>query len=187
MSLGLPSETEVVRKHTTGFILYGVVIILLGLLSIAAPMLASIAVAIMLGWLLLFGGASGLAATFSEGRHAHGFGWHLLISVVYVFAGLSLLISPVAGVVTLTIVLAAYLLAGGVVRIIMSFGYRRAAPGAWFWVLLSGIIDIVLAFIIMSGMPGTATWVLGLLVGINLLMMGFSIVMVTLAVRRVTN
>ena len=187
MSLGLPSESEVVRKHTTGFILYGIVVILLGLLSIAAPMLASIAAAIMVGWLLLFSGGFGLTATFSEGRHAPGFGWHLLISIVYLLAGLSLLVSPIAGVVTLTIVLAAYLLAGGVARIIMSFGYRSAAPGAWFWVLLSGIVDIVLAFIIISGMPGTATWVLGLLVGINLLMMGLSIVMVAFAVRRAAN
>jgi uncharacterized membrane protein HdeD (DUF308 family) len=184
MSIGLPSDSEVVRKHSTGFILYGIVIVLLGVLSIAAPMLASLAVALMLGWLLLFGGASGLVATWSQGRHAPGFGWHLLISIVYVLAGLSLLVSPVAGVVTLTIILAAYLLAGGIVRIIMSFGYRSPAPGAWFWVLLSGIVDIVLALIIMSGMPGTATWVLGLHVGINLLMMGFSIVMVALAVRR---
>jgi uncharacterized membrane protein HdeD (DUF308 family) len=59
-------------------------------------------------------------------------------------------------------------------------------PKAWGWVLLSGIVDIVLAVIIISGMPGTAIWVLGLLVGINLLMMGISIVMVALAVRRST-
>jgi uncharacterized membrane protein HdeD (DUF308 family) len=69
----------------------------------------------------------------------------------------------------------------------MAFGFRSGAPGAWVWLLVSGIVDIVLAVIIVSGLPVTATWVLGLLVGINLLMMGFSILMVALAVRRATH
>ena len=76
----------------------------------------------------------------------------------------------------ITIILTAYLLAGGVMRIMLSFGYRAQIPDAWAWVLFSGVVDILLALIIMSGMPGTAAWVLGLLVGINLLMMGTSIV-----------
>ena len=84
----------------------------------------------------------------------------------------------------LTIILAAYLLAGGVMRIFLAIGYRSQFPGAWAWVLISGIVDIVLSLIIMMGLPGTAVWVLGLLVGINLLMMGFSIVMVAMSVRR---
>lgn len=91
---------------------------------------------------------------------------------------------PLAGIITLTIILAAYLLAGGVMRIMQAMSYRAHLPGAWGWVLFSGIVDIVLSFIIMSGLPGTAGWVLGLLVGINLLMMGVSIIMVSLAVRR---
>jgi uncharacterized membrane protein HdeD (DUF308 family) len=182
--MGLPAETATLRKHSTWFILYGIVFIALGVFSIAAPMLATLAVALTLGWLLLLGGGFGLVAVISGGRHAPGFGWNLLISIVYILAGLSLLVSPIAGAITLTIILAAYLLAGGIVRIMMAFGYRGDLPGAWGWVLVSGIVDIVLAFIIMSGFPGTAAWVLGLLVGINLLMMGLSIVMVALAVRR---
>jgi uncharacterized membrane protein HdeD (DUF308 family) len=74
---------------------------------------------------------------------------------------------------TLTIILAGYLLASGVVHIMLAVGYRTEIPGAWVWMLVSGLVDIVLALIIISGMPGTAVWVLGLLVGINLLMMGF--------------
>ena len=104
----------------------------------------------------------------------------LLIAIVYVLAGISLLISPIVGAVTLTIILAAYLLAGGLARIVMAFGYRSNIPTAWGWVLFSGVVDVLLAVIIISGMPGTAAWVLGLLVGINLLMMGFSILMVAL-------
>jgi uncharacterized membrane protein HdeD (DUF308 family) len=184
MSIGLPADTEKLRKHSVWFIIYGIVVIALGVFAIAAPMLATLAVALTVGWLLLIGGGFGLVAVFSAGRSASGFWWDLLIAIVYILAGLALLTSPVAGVITLTIILAAYLLAGGIVRIMMALGYREKLPGAWVWVLLSGIVDIVLAVIIMMGFPGTATWVLGLMVGINLLMMGFSIVMVAVAVRR---
>ena len=184
MPVGLPADSATLRSHSTWFIVYSIILIALGLLAIAAPMIATLAVELTVGWLLLFGGVSGLFAVYSAGRSAPGFGWNLLIAIVYVLAGLSLLTSPIVGAVTLTIILAAYLLAGGIARIVMAFGYRSAIPAAWGWVLFSGVVDVLLAAIIISGMPGTAAWVLGLLVGINLLMMGFSILMVALAVRR---
>jgi uncharacterized membrane protein HdeD (DUF308 family) len=184
MPVGLPADSATLRSHSTWYIAYSIIMILLGLFAIAAPMVATLAVGLTVGWLLLFGGVSGLFAVYSAGRSAPGFGWNLLIAIVYVLAGLSLVISPIAGVVTLTIILAAYLLAGGIARILMAFGYRSNVPTAWGWVLFSGLVDVLLAVIIISGMPGTAIWVLGLLVGVNLLMMGISILMVALAVRR---
>ena len=58
----------------------------------------------------------------------------------------------------------------------MAFGYKREIPRAWGWVLFSGLVDVLLAFIILSGFPGTATWVIGLMVGINLVMMGVALI-----------
>jgi uncharacterized membrane protein HdeD (DUF308 family) len=187
MPLGMPAEAATLRKHSTWFIVYGIVMMALGLFAIAAPNVATLAVSLMLGWLLLFGGGFGLFAVISGGRSAPGFWWNLLTSILFIVAGLLLLMRPLAGVITLTIILSAYLLAGGIVRIMLALGYRSDIPRAWSWVLISGVVDIVLALIIMSGMPGTATWVLGLLVGINLLMMGLSIVMVAAAVRKVAS
>jgi uncharacterized membrane protein HdeD (DUF308 family) len=184
MPVGLPADATTLRKHSTWFVIYGLLLALLGLFSIAAPNLATLAVTLMVGWLLLFGGAFGLVAVISGGTGAPAFWWNLLTSIVYILAGLAVLTRPMAGVLTLTIILAAYLVAGGVMRIMQALAYRTHVPGAWGWVLFSGIVDIVLSFIIMSGLPETATWVLGLLVGINLLMMGFAIVMVALHVRR---
>jgi uncharacterized membrane protein HdeD (DUF308 family) len=66
----------------------------------------------------------------------------------------------------------------------VAIGYRKEIPNAWVWMLITGVIDIVLGFIIISGMPGTAIWVLGLLVGINMLMTGFALIMAALAVRK---
>jgi uncharacterized membrane protein HdeD (DUF308 family) len=110
---------------------------------------------------------------------------NLITAIVCVLAGLSLLIRPVSGVITLTIILAAYLLASGVGHIMLALGYRKDIPNAWVWMLFSGVVDIALGFIIISGMPGSAIWVLGLLVGINLLMAGIALIMAALAVRKV--
>ena len=175
MPTGIPMEADTLRKYRTWFMLYGVLLVILGFLAIAVPYVATLATGILIGWLLVAGGVFGLIAVFSAGKSASGFWWNLT-SIIYLLAGLALLIRPVAGVLTLTILLAAYLLAGGIVKIVMAIGYKSDIPKAWGWVLFSGIVDLALAFIIMSGFPGTATWVIGLMVGINLLMMGVSLI-----------
>jgi uncharacterized membrane protein HdeD (DUF308 family) len=176
MATGMPMGTETLRKYRTWFMLYGALLVLLGLAAVALPNIATLATGFLVGWLLLAAGAFGLVAVFSAGREASGFWWNLFTSVIYVLAGLALLFRPVAGILTLTILLAAYLVAGGIAKLIMAFGYKNEIPRAWGWVLFSGLVDLVLAFIIMSGFPGTATWVIGLMVGINLLMMGVSLI-----------
>jgi uncharacterized membrane protein HdeD (DUF308 family) len=184
MPIGFPADADTLRKHSTWFIVYGVIMVLLGLFSIALPGVATVAVTLTIGWLLLIGGGVGLFAVISGGRSAPDFWWNLFTAIVYILAGLAVLAHPIAGVLTLTIVLAAYLLAGGIMRIFLAVHYRARLPKAWVWVLISGIVDIVLSAIIMMGLPGSAVWVLGLLVGINLLMMGFSLIMVAMHERR---
>ena len=174
MPIGMMS-TETLRNYQIWFMLYGGLLVLLGLVAIALPHMATLATNFLVGWLLLAGGAFGLVAVFSAGREASGFWWNLFTSIIYLLAGLALLLRPVAGVLTLTILLAAYLLAGGIAKLVVAFGYKSEIPKAWGWVLFSGLLDLVLGFIIISGLPGTATWVIGLMVGINLLMMGVAL------------
>jgi len=140
MPIGLPADADVLRKHSTWFITYGVIMILLGAFAIIAPGVATLAATLMVGWLLLLGGAFGLFAVISGGTSAPGFWWNLLTTAIYFLAGLAVLTRPIAGVLTLTLILAAYLLAGGVFRIMMGMGYRAHAPRAWFWLLLSGVV-----------------------------------------------
>ena len=139
MPIGFPADADTLRKHSTWFIVYGALMVLLGLFAIAAPGVATLTVTLMVGWLLLLGGGFGLFAVISGGTSAPGFWWNLLTAIVYILAGLAVLTRPIAGVLTLTIILAAYLLAGGVMRIFLAVGYREKIPGAWVWVLLSGI------------------------------------------------
>jgi uncharacterized membrane protein HdeD (DUF308 family) len=187
MPIGLPADSTTLRKHSTWFIVYGVLLLLLGIFAILVPGLATLAVEITVGWLLLLGGVFGLVAVISSGRSAPGFWWNLITAIICVLAGLSLLTRPLSGMLTLTIIVAAYLLASGVAHVIQAIQYRTQIPSAWTWMLVSGLVDIVLALIIVSGLPSTAIWVLGLLVGINLVMTGVAVTMAAVCVRRMAD
>lgn len=182
----IPMQADTIKKYSTWFTIYGIALIVLGAVSILAPGIATLATSIMVGWLLLASGLFGLVAVISTGRSQTGFWWHLLTAMLYTVAGIAMLWNPVAAVLTLTIVLAAYLLATGALKIFVAFGYRDAIPGAWIWMLLSAAIDILLGIMIVAGLPGTATWVIGLMVGINLLFTGIALTIAANCCRGMT-
>jgi uncharacterized membrane protein HdeD (DUF308 family) len=94
-----------------------------------------------------------------------------------------LLAQPVQGTLTLTIVVGAYFLAEGVTTIMYALEHRRELSERWSWLLVAGIMDLVIAGIIIAGLPGSALWAIGLLVGINLLFGGASLIGMALAAR----
>jgi uncharacterized membrane protein HdeD (DUF308 family) len=178
-------DNDTLRKHSRWFLIYGILLAVAGAAAIILPGIASLATALMLGWLLIFSGVIGLIAVFQAGRAAPGFWWELLTAALYLLAGISLLLSPVAGVLTLTILLAAYLFAAGVMKLIMAFGHKRDVSGAaWGWVLLSALLDLGLGLVIFLGLPGSAIWVLGLMVGINMLMSGVALIVTATCTKK---
>src|SRR5258708_38004894 len=160
-----------IREHWTLFLIEGIVLVVLGLLAIIIPPIATIAVTIFLGWLFLISGVVGLVTTFWA-RHAPGFWWSLLSAVLAIAAGIVLLGWPVRGAVSLTLLLIVFFIIEGVLSIMYAFEHKKELSGRWGWMLASGIIDLILAAIIWGGLPETATWALGLLVGINMLFGG---------------
>ena len=172
---------ETIRRHWVLFLIQGIIMIVLGVLAIGEPMVASIAVTLFAGWLFLFSGIVGLAGVFTA-RRVPGFWWGLLTALLGIAIGLYLILRPLRGIVTLTLAVAIYFGAQGITQIIAAIE-QRGMLRSWGWVVFSGIINILLAVIIISGFPGTAAWTLGLLFGINLLMWGFSLVMTALACR----
>jgi uncharacterized membrane protein HdeD (DUF308 family) len=179
------SMREAIRAHWVLFLIQGLVMVVLGLLAIARPMIATLAVEIFAGWLFLISGIVGLAGVFTAWK-TPGHLWMLIRALLAIIVGVLLLWRPLAGILTLTLLLAAFFAAQGIMQIIVSIQHRAMLPSSWVWVLLSGIVDLVLAAIIIAGWPGTAAWVLGLLVGINLFMSGVALVMTALACRSVT-
>jgi uncharacterized membrane protein HdeD (DUF308 family) len=174
--------TQSIREHWGLFLAEGIILVVLGLLAIIVPPIATIAVTIFLGWLFLISGIVGLVTTFWA-RHAPGFWWSLLSAVLAIAAGIVLLGWPLPGAVSLTLLLIAFFIIEGVLSIMYAFEHKKELSGRWGWMLISGIIDLILAAIIWGGLPGTAAWALGLLVGINMLFGGSAMIAMALHAR----
>jgi len=170
------------RRHWGLFLFEGIVLVILGVLAVLAPSIASVAATLFFGWLLLISGIIGLVTTF-RARQAPGFWWSLLSAIVGIVAGVLLLGWPLVGVLSLTAVLIAFLFVEGVITIMYAFEHRSALSGRWGWLLASGILDVVLGLILFLGLPGTAQWALGLLLGIDLLFGGWALIMMALYAR----
>jgi uncharacterized membrane protein HdeD (DUF308 family) len=175
--------TNAFATHWRLFLFQGAVMIVLGVLAICAPVAATFAVDIYVGWLLLISGVMGLIAIVST-HHVHAFLWSLITAALSVVIGVLLILKPVQGAISLTAVLTAFFIAEGIFQTAVAIASRRVMAGTWVWMLMSGIADLVLAAIIIDGWPGTAIWALGLLVGVNLLTSGWAIVVAALAGRR---
>jgi len=171
-----------VRDHWVLFLVEGIALVVLGALAVAMPGVASLAATVLFGWILLASGIVVLIAAL-RARHAPGFWWSLISGIIGIAAGVLLLLRPLQGVLTLTIVLIAFLLAQGVVSILYAIEHRKQASGRWGWVLVSGIVDLLLAALLLAGFPGTAVWALGLLLAIKLLFSGWSLIMMALHAR----
>jgi uncharacterized membrane protein HdeD (DUF308 family) len=171
-----------VRAHWKAFLFEGILLAILGLAAMIVPPLASLAVTIFLGWMFLVTGIAGLVISFWA-REMPGFWWSLISAALAVLAGGVLLARPMQGVLTLTIVMGAYFLAEGVATIMYALEHRKELSARWSWMLVAGLMDILIAFFIIAGLPGSAEWAIGLLVGINLLFGGATLIGMALAAR----
>jgi uncharacterized membrane protein HdeD (DUF308 family) len=174
-----------VRRHWVLFLWEGIALVVLGLLAVLAPMIASVAATVFFGWILLLSGVVGLISTL-RARQAPGFAWSLLSALVGIVAGVLLLAWPLLGTLSLTAVLIAFLLLEGGVSIMYALEHKSALSGRWGWMLASGVVDVFLGLLLFIGLPGTALWALGLLVGINLLFGGWALILMALHARPAT-
>lgn len=172
-----------VREHWKAFLFEGILLVVLGLAAMIVPPLAGLTVTIFLGWMFLISGIAGLVVTFWA-RQMPGFWWSLISAALAVGAGIILLARPVQGILTLTIVVGAYFLAEGVATIMYALEHRRELSERWSWMVFAGVLDIVISAMIITGLPGSAEWAIGLLVGINLLFGGTSLIGMALAARK---
>ena len=177
------AQTDVVRQASTASILWGVLLIIFGMLAVGSPYLAAVAVNVLLAWLIVLAGAVHLMLAF----RAHGAGsliWKLLVGLAYVFFGAYLLIHPVVGVASLTLVLACLFLIEGILDIVLFFSMRSMHGSSW--VLIDGIITLLLGLMIYLQWPSSAAWAIGTLVGVSMIISGITRVMLSLAVRKAT-
>lgn len=175
--------SQAVKAHWKAFLFEGILLAILGIAALILPPLASLAMTIFLGWMFLVSGIAGLIVTYWA-RATPGFWWSLISAALAVLAGMLLLARPMQAALTLTIVLGAYFLAEGVTTIMYALEHRRELSGRWSWLLIAGLVDIAIAFMVITGLPSSAEWAIGVLVGINLLFGGATLIGMALAARK---
>jgi uncharacterized membrane protein HdeD (DUF308 family) len=159
---------------------WAILLIIVGFFALALPFEAGIAVAIVVAVLVIVAGIAHLASSFAA-RSTGGFFWRLLVGCAYLIAGVYLLVNPKLSLVSLTLALAVLFFVEGVFHIVTYFQIR-SAPGSG-WLLFDGIVTLILAVLIWRSWPASAVWALGTIVGINLLMSGFTRLMYSRALK----
>jgi uncharacterized membrane protein HdeD (DUF308 family) len=170
------------HEHWLLFLIEGIVLAVLGAAAIIVPPLATLSVAIFLGWIFLISGITGLITTVRM-RHAPGFAWSLLSAVLGIVAGFVLIAFPASGALSLTLVVIIFFAIEGGATIMYALEHKRELSGRWGWMLVSGLVDLFLAGVILAGFPVSAAWAVGLLVGINMMFGGVALIMMALRAR----
>ncbi len=159
----------------------GIVFVILGILAIVEPAVAGLAVAILVGWFLLFGGVAHAIAAFGGG--AGRTIWQLVVAVIYFVGGAYFLTHPLLGLGSLTLFLAAILVVEALMEVGAYFA-ARGKDGASGWQLVNAGVTLFLGALIWVNWPSSSVWAIGTLVGVNLLMTGFSRLMLGSAARK---
>lgn len=158
-------------KAKSSMMVWGIVMLIGGIAAIALPWASGIGVVIVVGWVLILAAVSHLVLAF----HTHsvgGFLWQILLCLIYGVAGVFMLMNPLAGLVTLTLVLAVFLLMEAVLETALYFQVRGKINAGW--VLFDAIVTLILAILVWSQWPSSALWFIGTLVGISLIFSGIS-------------
>ena len=175
------SMTGDIRKATAWSIVLSVLIIAAGVLAILSPAIAGVAVTVLVGWLLIVSGLLHLAYAWQAGR-AGAVVWEILVGILYGGIGFFLLARPVAGLESLTLALAIYLVLEGVLEFMLAF-QLRPLPGSG-WLLFDGIVTMVLAAMIGTAWPISSVWAVGTLVGVSMFSSGITRLRLSVAVRQ---
>lgn len=170
---------EELRQHKRSVLLQGILFVILGIFALIIPAVFSLAFEWTVGWLFLIGGGIQLIRCI-QSNGAPGYWWLILSSLFSMIFGVLLVFNPLEGVMALTMIMALYFLAEGIVKIFFAFELR--AFSHWGWILFSGLCSLAISIIVFSGWPFTAAWFIGTLLGVYLIINGLSfIIMATQA------
>jgi uncharacterized membrane protein HdeD (DUF308 family) len=177
----LQSEIQEVRAHRTWFLVIGILLIIFGTLAVVYAFEMTIVSMIFFGWLLIVGGVFEVIHGITR-RQWKGFFVNLLGGVLYTVTGLVILANPHIAAITLTLTVAMVLIAAGLFRIFVAFTTAMEHRG---WLIFNGAISIVLGLLIWRSWPVSGLWIIGLFIGIDMIVDGWTEVMLVLAARRV--
>lgn len=168
------------RRSWIWMAVFAVISLIGGVLALLNPFAATLAATLMAGWAFAILGGLQIVQSFQV-QGWGGFVWALLFGILTLVVGISLVFNPLAGMVSLTLLVAVLFLAVGVVKIMYSVSLRPVT--GWVWVLVSGIVSVVLGIMILADFPWSATAVLGILLGVELISNGVLFLFVALGLR----
>ena len=175
------SMNAMAARMSKSSIVISIALMVMGILAMVLPAIPSVAVVLMIGWLVLFSGFVQVAHAF-QSKGIGNIAWKLLISALYIATGVFLVTRPLVGLAGLTLTLAAFFFALGVVDIASYFLTRATFKSGW--MLVDGLVTLILGVMIWKGWPANTPWVLGSLVGIAMLTTGITRLMMTLTFRK---
>lgn len=173
------SRLEEFRKRWIWFAAIGASLIVLGILAFGSTLFTTLATMTFIGSLMFVGGIIQLAHAFTC-KNWSGFFVDVLSGILYVVAGFMVVANPGAGALAMSLLIAMFLLIGGIARIVVGLVHR---VDGWGWLLFHGIVNILLAFSIWNNWPTSGFLVIGLFVGIDMLLTGMSLLMLGLSIR----
>jgi len=155
--------------------------ILLGIYAIIEPVVAGLAVTLLVGWLLIAGGATHIISVFR--RDDGGAVWHLALGLAYIAGGVYFLSNPGIALEALTLLLAILFFVEAGIDLV-AYSAQRREPGA-VWLLVNAFVTTLLGTLIAMHWPSMTVWVIGTMLGLNLLTTGVSRLMLGMAARNV--
>jgi uncharacterized membrane protein HdeD (DUF308 family) len=181
---GIMAETlpDVVKRASGWSIALAILMIVAGMIAIASPLIAGVVIVYVVAWTAIFDGVFQIVYAFraqSGGRMV----LELLLGLLYIVAGVFILMHPKPGLLALTLVIACFLLVYGVFALVLAFQMRPLS--GWGWILFDAIVTILLGILIWVHWPSNSEWVVGTLIGISFIVSGVSRLMLSLSVRRV--
>jgi len=175
-------DPEKLKKNAGYAQAAGIIMIVLGALAVILPGPFSLALELFLGWLFLIGGILQAVAAFQH-LNVKGYGWAAANGVFAAIAGALMIALPAAGVLALTIILTAFYLADGVLKLIGA-SQGKDMPGRGMLVI-NGVLGLIIAAIVIAEWPISAQWFIGIIVGVNLLLGGVTLLTLASAAKRV--
>lgn len=178
------SAAKIVKESALLLIILGFGMVLLGILAMGAPLVTGVAVGILVGVLIIAGGLAQALYAFKAQSWGSGI-FGVVLGGLSIVAGVLMLAHPLFGLAFLTLILAVYFITDGIFEII--FAFKLKPLQGWGWTLISGIVSLLLGILIWRQWPLSGVWAVGLLVGINILFNGWSLIALGTAARRVAS
>ena len=169
------------KRNAGWLILFGIIEIIIGILAITTPLMAGLAITLMVAVLLLLAGLSRIIGALKAGSWGAGI-LGFLVGILALIGGIIMLTRPGAGLAWITWLLSLYFFVVGLSGIVLALKLRPD-PG-WGWRMFNGILSLLLGILIMRHWPLSGAWAVGLLVGIHFLSSGWTMLFVGMSIRR---